>query len=98
MKIGTTGVFTKTIKIKLNELYRIKCQIMFYKINFSIILDEICKFLINGSAVNFISYLIDCVKAPEVGTNNIIPKAQRSKAQQSVKAQHKMCNLIFFTF
>ena len=34
----------------------------------------------------------------EVGTNNIIPKAQRNKAQQSfqtVKAQCKMHNLIF---
>ena len=35
---------------------------------------------------------------PEVGTNNIISKAQRNKAQRSfqpVKAQRKMRNLIF---
>ena len=34
----------------------------------------------------------------EVGTNNIIPKVQRNKAQQffqPVKAQRKMRNLIF---
>ena len=37
-------------------------------------------------------------KLPEVGTNNIISKAQRNKAQQSfqpVEAQRKMRNLIF---
>ena len=39
--------------------------------------------------------------APEVGTNNIISKAQRNKAQRSfqpAKAQRKMRNLIFLLF
>ena len=38
---------------------------------------------------------------PEVGTNNIISKAQRNKAQRSfqpAKAQRKMRNLIFLLF
>ena len=38
------------------------------------------------------------IKATEVGTNNIISKAQRNKAQRSfqpAKAQRKMRNLIF---
>ena len=37
----------------------------------------------------------------EVGTNNIISKAHRNKAQRSfqpVEAQRKMRNLIFFAF
>ena len=44
------------------------------------------------------SELQGIIKLPEVGTNNIISKAQRNKAQQSfqtVKAQRKMRNLIF---
>ena len=39
-------------------------------------------------------------KSTEVGTNNIIPKVQRNKAQRSfqpVKAQRKMRNFIFLT-
>ena len=41
------------------------------------------------------------MQIPEVGTNNIMSKAQRNKAQRSfqpVEAQRKMCNLIFFNF
>ena len=49
---------------------------------------------------NSFSKLIVTFKFAEMGTNNIIPKAQCNKAQQSfqpVKAQRKMCNFIFST-
>ena len=35
---------------------------MFNEMNFSIVLDDIYKFLMYGIAVDFILYLIDCVK------------------------------------
>ena len=45
-----------------------------------------------------VRFRVDSKRLAEVGTNNIISKAQRNKAQRSVqpaKAQRKMRNLIF---